>query len=80
MVLGASVVLAGAYALKQLVAPVATKWYKQFYGIQDDIERNNEQLVEENRTAEIVAAAIEAQVSNHSPFKRECKGQLFQVL
>lgn len=61
--LGASIVVAGAYALKQLVQPVATKWYRQFYGIQDKPKESIKQDSEEKKTAEIVAKAIELQVS-----------------
>ena len=61
--IGASALFAGAYALKQLLSPLVLSLYRRFYGTQDTSSKNDERRLEEKRTAEIVAAAIESQVS-----------------
>jgi hypothetical protein len=64
VVIGASVVVAGAYALKQLVGPYAAKVYRKVYGI-DETPEQSKQRAEDRRTADLVATAIQSQV--HPP-------------
>lgn len=61
MVIGASVVVAGAYALKQLIGPYAAKAYRRVYGI-DETPEEAKQRDEDRRTADLVATAIQSQV------------------
>ena len=61
MVIGASVVAAGAYALKQLIGPYAARAYRRLYGI-DESPEQAKQRDEDRRTADLVAAAIQSQV------------------
>ena len=61
VVIGASVVAAGAYALTQLIGPYAAKAYRRLYGI-DESPEQAKQRDEDRRTADLVAAAIQSQV------------------
>ena len=61
VVIGASVLVAGAYAVKQLVGPYAVSWYRRLYGIEQASDADNRRA-EEQKTADIVAAAIKSQV------------------
>lgn len=55
---GASILVAGAYALKQLVGPYAVRCYRRLYGIPDEPAQESD----EHKTAELLAAAIASQV------------------
>ena len=52
--------VAGAYALKQLVGPYAVSLYQKLYGIEPEADRKLPK--EESKTAELLASAISSQV------------------
>ena len=63
IVIGASVVAVGVYAVKQMVGPFASKFYRRLYGIPDaEGLAASKAKQEDNRVAEIVASAIQSQV------------------
>lgn len=64
VVIGASILMAGAYAVKQLLGPYAVSWYRRFYGIEPKPEEDEKQA-QLKQTAEIVAEAIQSQVRTY---------------
>lgn len=67
--MGASAVAVGVYALKHIVGPYAVMLYRRMYGYSDTVakEEREKEKEEEQKTAHILASAIQSQVS---PFRK----------
>ena len=66
--MGASAVAVGVYALKHIVGPYAVMLYRRMYGYSDTVakEEREKEKEEEQKTAHILASAIQSQVSPFS--------------